>query len=143
MQMIIKNYKNKTGNIQNTGPLFSIDIFYTLTNTYIDENLKYSSPILSFVISYLFRSSNFRHDVINNKNNKKKVDKKFVVVDILGWLSIILFVVFLFTGILKPLIRGLETNWLNSSFCWSYCYCFIDFICNYITNSRYLIIYEI
>lgn len=44
------------------GNFYSGDRFYTLLNEYIDTNLKHKSMILYVIITYLFRSSNYKHD---------------------------------------------------------------------------------
>ena len=44
------------------GNFYSGDRYYTLLNEYIDTNLKHKSKTLHFIITYLFRSGNYKHN---------------------------------------------------------------------------------
>lgn len=48
--------------VKDIGHFYSGDRFYTLINEYIDSNLARKSRLLSFIIKFLFKSSNYKHD---------------------------------------------------------------------------------
>ena len=65
-----KNISFKNGELNYIGNIYSSDRFYTLINEYIDKNLTRKSRILSFVIKYLYKSSNYKHDTsLSNGRN--------------------------------------------------------------------------
>ena len=113
MKLIIRSSNNKDSeniNKKMIGTFYSQDRFYTLLNGSLHENLSKKSKFLSFIVSYLFQSSNFKHmpSISNGKT------KGMIAVDVFSWLSIIGFVVCFFAGFATPLISAFVDGKFNA-----------------------------
>lgn len=87
---------------KNRGNSIGKNRILTIINDQINENVKVSSKILFLIISYLFRSWNYIHNprIANGKSTGEKI------YDWLSWISIFLFIILLFTGVVKPFIEA-------------------------------------
>lgn len=89
---------------QTIGVLYSQDRYYTWLNTMIDYRLKNEHKFLFIIISFLMRSTNFKH-------NTSFIFKRpfwVLLIDILCWIAMISFFIFLATGFAAPIIRAIS-----------------------------------
>lgn len=94
------------------GNYYSDDRFYTLINQYIDENLSNNSKILAFIIKYLYKSGNYKHDssIANGKNKLSFILDLFCILSFFIFICLIFatFGVAIFSSI-KPDISGVSS----------------------------------
>ena len=58
---IIKSNNDNSINTNNTTSYYTDERYYYLVNNFIDKQLKQNSKLTFFVISYMFRSGNYKH----------------------------------------------------------------------------------
>ena len=84
------------------GSVFSQERYYTWLNNQIDCKLKMDHKIVYILVTFFMRSANFRHETF-------LVYKKpfwVVLIDLLCWMCLIAFFIFLATGVAAPLIKA-------------------------------------
>lgn len=101
---------NEINDNQSIGDYYSQDRYFTLLNEFIDSNLKKYARFLFFIISYMMRSSNFKHETSISNGKSWAV----WLLDIFCWLSIIAFFICLSTGIAAPIVKAFNDKNLSS-----------------------------
>lgn len=86
------------------GQYYSADRYFTLLNEFIDTNLKKYAKLVFFVISYLMRSTNFKHEtsIANGKT------LSVWLVDIFCWICCAVFLGCTFAGVATPIINAIK-----------------------------------
>ncbi len=92
------------------GQYYSPDRYYTILNEFIDINLKRETKLVFFIISYLMRSNNYKHE--SSIANGKSV--WVWMVDIFCWICCGIFVLCLFSGFAKPIIDAIKNIDISS-----------------------------
>lgn len=95
------------------GQYYSSDRFYTLANCLMTEAVRRASKTMSLVMSFLFRSYNYKH----NSHLYVKPPRWIIAVDVFCWLCVVGFVVCLIMGVARPLISAIiaiSTNPIGS-----------------------------
>ncbi len=89
---------------KNLGNYYSGDRFYTLLNEYIDNNLKRKNKLLAFIIRWLFKSGNYKHDpqIANGKSWGCILLDAFCVLCFIAFIALI--IVTMGTSIIKAAI---------------------------------------
>lgn len=91
------------------GNYYSEDRFYTLINQYIDMNLSKKSRTLSFIVKYLYKSKNYKHDssIANGRDVLSFLLDMFCIFSFIVFIALIFatFGVTIFSTI-KPDISG-------------------------------------
>lgn len=109
MNLLLTNNKvdnlDELNNLKKSN-LFSSDRYYTWLNSQIDLRLRYTNKLSYLLISFLMRSNHFRH----NTNNIIKKPFWLLLIDIIGWLSMIAFVICLITGVATPIISAVNAT---------------------------------
>lgn len=90
----------------NIGQFYSTDRYFTLLNEFIDKNLKRHAGFVCFIISYLMRSANFKHET--SISNGKSI--WVWLVDIFCWICCVAFFVCLFSGIATPIVKAIKAG---------------------------------
>lgn len=109
----IKNKNWKEINDKNQiGQYYSSDRYFTLLNEFIDTNLKKHAKFVFFIITYLMRSNNFRHET--SIANGKSI--WVWLVDIFCWICTLAFLVCLFTGIAAPIVQAIKDKNIIEAF---------------------------
>lgn len=77
------------------GNFYSGDRFYTILNEYIDANLTRKSRTLAFIIKFLFKSSNYKHDssIANGRSIWITLLDVFCVLCLIGFFAMIISVI--------------------------------------------------
>ena len=112
MPFLIKSKKlviNQNSIKRQIGNYYSEDRYYTLLNRYIDSNLSKKSKILGFIIKYLFKSSNFKHDpeIANGKSKWVILLDLFCYLCMIGFVAMIIAVVGLSLSNMPTTISGI------------------------------------
>lgn len=94
----VKNDYKKGGNF------YSQDRYFTWLNSQIDYRLRHNNKLLYILVSFLMRSTNYKHD------SSVMVKKPFwvIFIDVICWIAMIGFVVCLFLGIATPMIKAIK-----------------------------------
>lgn len=106
---IIKSNNSNSVNTNNTTSYYTDERYYYLVNNFIDKQLKQNSKLTFFVISYMFRSGNYKH--YTSSINSKSI--WIWIADIFCWLCMIGFFVCLITGIATPIVTAIKTIDIN------------------------------
>ncbi|EGZ31456.1 hypothetical protein [Malacoplasma iowae] len=106
---IIKKTNTEFVNKKNITNFYTDERYYYLVNNFIDKQLKQNSKLTFFVISYMFRSNNYKH--YTSSINSKSI--WIWIVDIFCWLCMIGFFICLITGIATPIVTAIKTVDIN------------------------------
>ncbi len=85
------------------GNFYSSDRYYTLLNEYIDSNLSKKSRVLSWIIKFLFKSSNYKHDT--SISNGRSI--WLTLFDLMCVLFFIIGIILILFSVGTPLIQSL------------------------------------
>ncbi len=112
MPFLIKSKKlviNQNSIRRQIGNYYSEDRYYTLLNKYMDSNLSKKSKTLGFIIKYLFKSSNFKHDpeIANGKSKDVLLLDLFCYLCMIGFIAMIIAVVGLSLSSMPTTISGI------------------------------------
>lgn len=119
MNLLITNYINDVNKTElkkeykKGGNFYSQDRYFTWLNSQIDYRLRHNNKLLYLLVSFLMRSTNYRHD------SSVMVKKPFwaIFIDVICWIAMIGFLVCLFLGIATPMIKAIkETINLKSDY---------------------------
>lgn len=94
------------------GQYYSVDRYFTILNEFIDKNLRKNAKFAFFIISYLMRSSNFKHET--SISNGKSI--WVWLADIFCWICCLAFIICLFTGVVSPIVQALIKTDFNQAF---------------------------
>lgn len=111
--------KSKGCDITNTkkeqisvGRFYSGDRFYTLLNEYIDKNLSRQSVFMAWIIKFLFKSSNYKHDpgIANGRSWSVKLFDWFCVACFIAFIILSLGVISTLVPLIVEIVKGKPNN---------------------------------
>ena len=100
---------NKNNSI---GQYYSQDRYFTILNEFIDSNLKKHAKLVFFLISYMMRSTNYKHET--SISNGKSI--WVWILDIFCWICTIGFLICFATGIATPIVNAFKSGNILEAF---------------------------
>lgn len=110
--------RDNLNQIKDIGNFYSGDRFYTLINEYIDSNLMRKSKVLGFIVKFLYKSGNYKHDstISNGRSWGVIIFDIFCVLCLISFFSLIIAIIGTSIGaILKSIIDNGATDTIGDA----------------------------